>query len=128
MPQQTAGVYIQGLREVTRAMERAGVDVEELKDVMGGIAAEGARVMEGFAPRRSGALKASIRGNRAKGKAVVTMGKARVPYAAPIQWGWKARNIKPARIVERTDDVMEDRVVQRLEEGWAEIAERHSLT
>ena len=68
-----SGVYIQGLREITRGMEKAGVDVEELKDVMGRIADEATRIMQPLIPKRSGALRASARGNRAKGKAVVTI-------------------------------------------------------
>lgn len=123
----TSGIAVSGLREFTRNLERAGVDVEELKDVMGRVASEAADTMQPFVPSRSGKLRASVRGNRAKGKAVVTIGTARVPYAAAIQYGWPARNIKPARFVERTDAVMEDRAVQLLEEGWGDIAERHGL-
>jgi len=122
-----SGVYVSGLREITRGFEKAGVDVEELKDVMGKVASEAADSMQAFVPTRTGALRASVRGNRAKGKAVVTAGKARVPYAAPIQWGWAKRGIKPAKFVERTDDVMETRSVQILEQGWADIAERNGL-
>lgn len=121
------GVHVAGLREITQGLERAGVEVEELKDVMGGIAAEAARVMQGFVPTRSGRLRDSVRGNRAKGKAIVTIGGARVPYARPIQYGWPAHNIKPARFVERTDEVMETRSVELLEQGWAAIAERNGL-
>lgn len=122
------GVHIEGLREMTRAMEKAGVDVEELKDVMGDIAAEASRVMQGFTPTKSGALRASIRGNRAKGKAVVTAGKAKTPYAAPIFYGWPKRNIKGSKTIERTDAVMDDRVAEMLTEGWNKIAQRHGLT
>lgn len=123
-----SGLYVQGLREITRGFEKAGVDVEELKDVMGPIADEAVRVMKPFIPEKSKALQASARGNRAKGKAVVTIGRGKTArYAGPIQYGWKKRNIRPARFVERTDDVMETRAVQMLEDGWGEIAERHGL-
>jgi hypothetical protein len=122
-----AGIYVSGLREITRGMEKAGVDVEELKDVMGRIAAEATDVMQPFIPTRSGRLRASARGNRAKGKAVVTIGTARVPYAAAIQWGWPRRNIRGAGFVQKTDQVMETRAVQLLEDGWGEIAERNGL-
>ena len=123
-----AGVYVNGLRDITRSLEAAGVDVEELKDVMGTVAAEAADTMRGFVPTRSGRLRDSVRGNRAKGKAVVSIGGARVPYASPIQYGWAARNIKPAHFIEKTDAVMETRAVQLLEDGWGAIAERHGLT
>jgi hypothetical protein len=123
-----SGVYITGLREMTRAMEKAGVDVEELKGVMGDIAAEATRVMSPFIPTRSGALRTSARGNRAKGKAVVTIGKARVPYAGAINYGWPRRNIRAANFVAQTDAVMDTRVVEMLEKGWANIAERNGLS
>lgn len=121
------GVHIQGLRETTRAFERAGVDVEELKDVMGHIASEATDTMQGFMPRRSGALIGSTRGNRAKGKAVVTFGKARVPYAGPIAYGWSRRHIRPGTFIARTDRVMETRAPALLEDGWRGITERHGL-
>lgn len=123
----SGGVYIEGLRETTRAFEKAGVDVEELKEAMGRVASEAADTMQGFTPTRSGALRASVRGNRAKGKAVVTIGKARVPYAGPIAYGWAKRNIRPANFIPRTDQVMETRAPALLEQGWADIIERNGL-
>lgn len=123
----SAGIAVSGLRELTRGLEKAGVDVEELKDVMGRVADEAADTMRPLVPVKSGKLRASVRPNRAKGKAIVTVGTARVPYAAPIQYGWSARGIKPSRFVERTDQAMETRAVELLEQGWADIAERHGL-
>jgi len=121
-------VHVEGLNDTVRAMERAGVEVDELKDTMGTIAAEAANVMQGFIPKRSGTLAASARGNRAKGRAIVTVGSARIPYAKPIQWGYPKRHIKPARYVERTDAVMDARTPELLEAGWADIATRNGLT
>lgn len=122
------GVHVEGLRETTRALEQAGVDVDDLKDVMATIASEAAETMARFVPVQSGRLRDSVRGNRAKGKAVVAIGGARVPYAAPINYGWRRRNIRPADFIARTDAVMETRAVQLLEDGWNDIAERHGLT
>ena len=122
------GVYITGLRETTRALEKAGVDVEDLKDVMGRVATVAADTMTPLVPRRSGLLAASVRPNRAKAKAVVTLGRARVPYARPIAYGWPARRIRPGRFVERTDAVMEKKTPELLEQGWADIAQRNGLT
>lgn len=123
----TSGVYISGLRETTQALERAGVEVADLKEAMGAVAAEGAQVMRGFLPHRSGRLEASTRGNRAKGKAVVMVGGARVPYAGPIVYGWAARGIRSSNAVPKTDQVMDTRGPQLLEAGWAEIVERYGL-
>lgn len=115
-----AGVFISGLRETTRAMEKAGVDLDDLKDVMGSIADEAATTMRGFIPTRTGALAGSARGNRAKNNATVTVGTKRVNYA------WAVRRRHP--FVEQTDTAMAPRTVQLLEDGWARIAERNGLT
>ncbi|MGV8967192.1 MAG: hypothetical protein ACOH2F_13025 [Cellulomonas sp.] len=110
-------VEVAGLRKALREMEKLGVDVEDMKDVFAGIATEASRVMEGFTPSKSGALRASIRGNRAKSKAVVRIGKARVPYAGAINYGWPKRNIRPANFTGRTDAVMEEKAEEMLLDG-----------
>lgn len=120
-------VHIEGLRETTRAMEKAGVEVDDLKDVMGRVAQVAVDVMQPHIPARSGRLRGTARGNRAKGKATVTVGRASVPYAMPIQWGWPERHIEPAGYVEKTDAVMDDRAPELLAEGWQDIAERNHL-
>lgn len=118
------GVYVVGLRETTRAMERAGADIEDLKDVMGEIATEATDTMRPHIPEKSGRLRATARPNRAKGKAVVTVGTARVSYAGVVR-GWAARRGKD--FVQRTDEVMDDRIPLILARGWETIAERHGL-
>lgn len=120
-------VQVDGLRETVRDLERVGVEVADLKTVFGTIAAEGAHVAETFTPHASGALAATVRGNKAKNKAVVTFGTARIRYAGPIIYGWPARNIAPAQTVERTDAVMDTRAPQLLEEGLTDIYERYGF-
>lgn len=114
--------HVDGLNDTQRALEKAGADVDELKDVMGGIATEAATVLRGFIPVRTGRAHDSVRPNRAKGKAIVTIGGARVPYAQVI------RSTHPSRFVQRTDAVMENRAVTMLETGWNDIAQRNGLT
>lgn len=118
-----ATVQVEGLREIVRALEQAGVDVEDLKDIFGEIASESAAVAGPAVPRRSGALAGTVRGNRAKNKAVVTIGKARTPYAAPIVWGWPARGIKASPVVPRTNQYMETRAPEVLETGLTRVME-----
>lgn len=56
-----------------------------------GVVASAAR---GTAPRRTGRLAGSIRtAGTTASRAVISAGRASVPYAAPIHWGWPARNI-----------------------------------
>lgn len=121
------GIHVEGLREKVRALEKAGADVDELKDVMGGIAQEAASTFAPFVPVDTGKLRGSVRPNRAKGSAVVTVGRASVPYAGPIIYGWPKRHIAASQAIEQTDRVMETKAVEMLEDGFQTICERHGL-
>jgi hypothetical protein len=121
------GIQVEGLRETIRDLQAAGVELEDLKDVMGDIAAKAADVMKPYVPSRSGKLRGTVRGNRAKGKAVVTIGRGRVKYAGPINYGWPARNIRPANYTGKTDAAMDDLAARMLEDGINKIITEKGL-
>ena len=110
------GFKVEGLAQLTRQLQDVGLDIDDLKRAFASVANEGARVAAGFAPRRSGNLRASIRGNRAKSKAVVAAGRAAVPYAGAINYGWPKRGIGPRLFMQKTDEVMRPRAIKRLED------------
>lgn len=89
-----AQVRVEGLSRLRRTLRKAGHDLEDLKDVNAAVAAIVVQAAGAYAPRRTGALAASPRPSRAKARARVLAGGARVPYAGPIHWGWPARNIQ----------------------------------
>jgi hypothetical protein len=120
-------VEVTGLREVVRGLERAGVDVADLKTVFGRIATEAADVGRGFTPRRTGALAGSVRGNKAKNRAVVTWGKASVSYAGKILYGSPRRGIRPAATRARTDAVMSSRAPALLNAGLDDLLVKAGL-
>jgi hypothetical protein len=119
------GVRIDGLNQVVRGLQELGLDIEDLKDAFAPIAARAARYASSFAPRRTGALAASIRPNRSKNKAVVVAGKARVPYAGVINYGWARRNISPSSFMQKADERMRPLALQMLDDAInAKIRER----
>lgn len=124
----TTGLQVQGLREALRELEAAGAAVADLKDVMGEIADKAVSVMRPYVPSRSGRLRASVRGNKAKGKAVVTIGRARMGYAGPINYGWRARGIRPANFTGKTDAAMDGIAAQMLEAGIDKIITEKGLS
>jgi hypothetical protein len=88
-----SGAYrVRGAEDLTRTLHDAADDLDDL-----GAAAKRAGdtvvgAARGRAPRRSGALGASLY------PVVTTAGisvRARVDYAGPIHWGWPARSIAP---------------------------------
>jgi hypothetical protein len=120
-------IAVEGLRTAVRDLEALGVDLDDLKDVFAGIASDGADLATRYAPSRSGKLRASVRGNRAKSKAVVTAGRASVAYAGPINYGWRKRGIEPSRFMQRADADLERRAVAMLEEGIDRAITRHGF-
>lgn len=111
-----SGFRVEGLTSVVRALQAMGLDVEDLKDAFSEIASEGARAAASFAPVRTGRLASNIRGNRAKSKAVVAAGRASVPYAGPINYGWATRGIAPSGFMQAADRAMQPRAIQTLED------------
>ena len=75
------------------------------------------QVAAGFAPKRTGRLAASVRGSRAKNKAVVMAGRASVVYAGPINYGWPARKIAASGFMQKADEVMAPKALQALEDA-----------
>lgn len=122
------GVQVEGLREVVKGLEKAGAEVDDLKEVFSTIAATASAHAQQITPRQTGRLKGSVRPNNAKNKAVVTFGGARVPYAGAVLYGWPARHIRPARTIPATDDYMADKAPQMIEDGLAAIFEKVGLT
>lgn len=118
---------MEGLNKTLRALQTYGVEVADLKDTMAGIAREGAVLASRYAPKRSGRLRGTIRGNKAKAKAVVLSGRARVRYAGPVNYGWPKRNIKASLFMQRADRELAPRAVEMLEAGLDKAAGKVGL-
>lgn len=122
------GVRIEGLNGVVRELTALGLDVDDLKTAFGSIAAQGAQLASQFAPHRSGRLARSVRGNRAKNKAIVTAGrKSSTPYAGAINYGWPAHNIRASEFMERADEAMRPVAVRQLEREIDRAIRRRGL-
>ncbi|GIG64258.1 HK97 gp10 family phage protein [Phytomonospora endophytica] len=88
-------VDVIGAERLRISLRKAGAEVADLKNANAKAASMVAGAAASSAPRRTGRLAATVRGNRAVGKAIIRAGRASVPYALPIHWGWPARNIAP---------------------------------
>lgn len=92
------GIQVEGLDELRRELRR--VRDSELDATMKLIHVELAREVIDKAlpnvPVRSGALKGTVRAAGTVRDAIGRAGKASVPYAPIIHWGWPARGI-PSR-------------------------------
>jgi hypothetical protein len=100
MPQ--PGVRVEGAANLARTLRRAGHSLEDLKDANQEVAQFVVDRADSKAPRRTGTLAGSARPSRAAGRARVLAGRASVPYAGPIHWGWEARGIDPQPWIHET--------------------------
>lgn len=111
------GFKVEGLSRAVRELQSLGAEVEDLKAGFAKVADEGAERAARHAPKRSGRLAGTVRGNRAKSKAVVRAGtKARAPHAGPINYGWPRRGIRASGFMQKADQEMRPRAIQILED------------
>lgn len=89
-----AAVKIEGLRTLQRQLKAAGLDLKDLKDAHQRVVEVVVRDAEQRVPRRTGRLAGTLRGSATPNMSIVRAGRAAVPYAAPIHWGWRAHNIQ----------------------------------
>ena len=105
-----AQVRVEGAKELRRTLRKAGIDVADLKTANAQAAAYVATASRGAARHRTGRMAASVRGNRAQARAVVT---SRLIYAPVQHFGWPGHHISPDPWVTET--------AQRTEPTWLDM-------
>lgn len=81
------GVRVNGLRQAIKDLQRLGVSVEDLKQAMANISNKVVQSAKALTPVRTGTLQASMRGSKAKNKAVLRGGTKKVNYASFVEYG-----------------------------------------
>lgn len=90
------GIRVTGLKELIKATK--AVDRELPKEIRGinkDAALALVPIARGLVPVQTGRLQASIRAGATLRSGTVKAGKASVPWANPIHWGWHRHNISP---------------------------------
>jgi len=109
-------IKVEGASALRRTLRKAHGSVRELSHVhrqAGEIVARAGKVT---APRRSGRLANNIRATATQTRAEVRTGGKRLPYANPVHWGWKRRNIKANPFLSQA--------AQKTEPSWIRLYER----
>lgn len=120
-------IRITGLSKTLKAMEAAGTDAESMRDLMHAI---GMIVVGAARPRTpvlTGSLAGTLRAGRGKTKAVARAGRASVPYAGPIHYGWPRRNISPQPFLVAAFQSQRGQVFQALDDGIGALLEKNQL-
>lgn len=119
-------IRVEGLDELRRELRRVK-DSEldaELKAIHQELAREVVQRAQPNVPVKSGALRASLRGAGTVRDAIGRVGKASLPYAAPIHYGWKARNIPPRPFLTDAAAALEQDIIDRYDRQVAEMLDQ----
>lgn len=108
-----SSVQIANLNKFIRGMKKLGLDTQDLSGATTRIRSLVVPPAISGAPVRTGRLRNTVKARKYPNKVEVQAGnKTTVPYANPIHWGWKARNIKPNNWIEKVRDDKFQAVIQ----------------
>lgn len=89
-------ISVEGLNKTIRTLRKVDAEMgPEIKKINLDLAESLVPVARSLVPVQSGALRDSIRAAGQQRTGVVRAGKARVPYAGPIHFGWPKQHIRP---------------------------------
>jgi hypothetical protein len=118
-------IKVVGLKSLVRQLSALDDDAAKAIQAVNRTAAEQiASEARARAPKRSGKLAASIRAAATKYSASVKAGGSKIPYAAPVHWGWPRRGIAPQTFLYDALDARRGEVVAAYAQGLALAAER----
>lgn len=111
-------VRVTGVREVTRALKALEASAEDLKAVHTAVARQLIGGVRTRTPIRTGALAASWGAGATKTRARIT---SPLLYSGPIEYGWPAHGIEPARMVRATVEAEEGAIIRTYERELAAL-------
>lgn len=122
-------VRIRGIRKAIRALESAGADTQDMKDLMHSMGMIVVSRARGLVPYKSGDLHATLRAGRGKTKAVVRAGRnsKALPYGAVIHYGWPKRNIKPQPFLADALAQTRGQVLAEFDRGLTDLLRQNGL-
>lgn len=122
-----AVMRIEGFNKTVRALDRAGAETQDMKDLMHSLGSLVVKTARPLTPHKTGRLAGSIRSGRGKTKAVVTAGRKSIPYAGVQHYGWPAHHIKATMFLVKALEIKNEEIVRNLVKGIGEICTKLGL-
>lgn len=121
------GVEVEGGPQLRRAFKKLGDRADDLKPLHRDIGELVEERAEDLAPVLTGRLRRSTKSRATKRAARVEAGGRGIPYAGPIHFGWRARNIEPQPFLYDALDDRRGEVAKRYADGVAAMVRRFDL-
>ena len=118
------GIEVEGGPQLRRAFKKLGDRASDLTQLHGDIGEIVEETAAELVPVASGELRDSIRHSKRKTGATVLAGRRSVPYAGPIHFGWRARNIEPQPFLYDALDKRRGEIAKRYADGIGDLVER----
>lgn len=119
-------LYVEGVREVIRSLERLGVAVADMKAVFKNIGNRVVSDAQRLVPRKSGALYNTIKASNTKNKSIVRAGSARVPYAGVQEYGGY-NNIEEHGFLRGAVEKNQETSRELMDDGLADLIRKYGL-
>jgi len=87
-------ISVEGEEKVKAALAKVEKDIVDRLELNKDLSEELSRKASAMAPRLTGALASSVKGNPSNEKAQILAGSNAVPYAGVQEYGWPAKNIQ----------------------------------
>ena len=87
-------ISVEGEQQVKVALAKVEKDLVDRSELNKDLSNELSRKASAMAPRLTGALASSVKGNASNDKAQILAGSNAVPYAGVQEYGWPAKNIQ----------------------------------
>jgi hypothetical protein len=114
------GIEVEGGPQLRKAFRRLGERAGDLKALHGSIGqmvADTARTIVPIGDDEGGHLQDTIKASRRQTGASVSAGSRVMPYAGPIHFGWRSRNIEPQPFLYDALDDRRDDIVSKYRGG-----------
>lgn len=87
-------ISVEGEAQVKAALDKVERDLTDRLSLNKELSQDLSRKASAMAPRLTGALASSVKGNATNDKAQILAGSQAVPYAGVQEYGWPAKNIQ----------------------------------
>lgn len=102
-------VEVKGAAQLSASLAAAGADLADMQRAATAVGSMVASAAQGLAPKRTGALAASVRPVTAVANVIDIT--ADITYSGPIHWGWPAHNIAAQPFIEQAIESTEAQTV-----------------
>jgi HK97 gp10 family phage protein len=127
-------IRVEGLKAINKKLKALDEDTNALAQMNYRAAQTLITEAKPLTPVKTGALRASLKASKSKAFAAVRGGSAKVPYAAPIHWGWFydknwfiKKNIMPNPFLGKALKLSREEIMSKYQKDMEALIKKHQL-